>query len=173
MKNSLFYPLMLAVAIVATVHTFLVPTHAAYIPQQPNSGEVFAFAGPACPTGSIAAQGQTVTTASYPTLFAAIGYTWGGSGSTFQLPDARGYFLRGLDSGAGRDPGRVVATSQADAIKSHNLDSQAFNLLATGSTPISGGPSPFYSAVNPSSLTYTGATETRPKNIAILYCIIQ
>jgi microcystin-dependent protein len=38
-------------------------------------------------------------------LFDAIRYANGGNGSTtFKLPDCRGYFLRAVDQGAGRDP---------------------------------------------------------------------
>src|SRR5690242_10468258 len=40
----------------------------------------------------------------YKNLFEAINYAHGGSGSKFRLPDCRGYFLRGVDRGAGRDP---------------------------------------------------------------------
>ena len=37
----------------------------------------------------------------YAALFAAIGHTYGGSGGSFQVPDLRGEFIRGLDNYGG------------------------------------------------------------------------
>lgn len=167
MKSKFTNPFLLALAFLAGSQPWL---RAAYIPVSPTSGSLFAFAGSSCPTGSLAAQGQTFPSDTYPTLFAAIGTTWGGSGGSFQLPDARGYFLRGLDSGAGRDPGRALASSQADAIKSHTLDAQPFQVMTTGAT-LGIGSSAFMTAQDVNTLTYTGGPETRPINLAILYCI--
>src|SRR5262249_4707695 len=58
------------------------------------------------PTGWLACNGNPVNRADYPDLFAAIGTAWGaGNGTdTFNLPDLRGRFMRGNDSGSGRDP---------------------------------------------------------------------
>lgn len=42
------------------------------------------------PDGWLECKGQPLSTSSYPELFAAIGYKWGGSGTTFYLPDMRG-----------------------------------------------------------------------------------
>jgi len=69
-------------------------------------GTVIAFAGPRVPEGWLLCDGQHVERALYPELFAAIGSVHGsGDGATtFTLPDLRGRFLRGVDSGAGRDP---------------------------------------------------------------------
>ena len=76
--------------------------------------------------------GQAVSRAAYPLLFAMLGVTYGsGDGSTtFTLPDYRGEFLRGQDDGAGIDPdaagradrgdgttGDSVGTKQDDALQ--------------------------------------------------------
>jgi microcystin-dependent protein len=53
------------------------------------SGTVLDFAGPSVPAGFLACDGTSYPTASYPTLFAAIGYYWGGSGANFNVPDLR------------------------------------------------------------------------------------
>ena len=42
------------------------------------------------PTGWLLCQGQSLLVANYPALHSAIGYTYGGSGSNFLLPDLRG-----------------------------------------------------------------------------------
>lgn len=52
-------------------------------------GVVVPFAGPAAPTGYLPCTGLGYSAATYPDLFAAIGYTYGGSGGTFILPDLR------------------------------------------------------------------------------------
>ena len=48
--------------------------------------------------------GQSVSKSTYPNLFNAIKYTYGGSGDNFNVPDLRGYFLRGTPT-AGSTPG--------------------------------------------------------------------
>lgn len=81
------------------------------------SGTVTAFAGPTPPSGYLECNGQAISRSTYATLYAAIGNYWGaGDGSTtFNVPDLRGEFLRGLDNGRGVDPGRVLGSAQADA----------------------------------------------------------
>lgn len=65
------------------------------------------------------ANGRAVSRTQYPELFAKIGTTYGqGDGNTtFNLPDLRGAFLRGLDKGKGRDPNRKLGVAQGDAIR--------------------------------------------------------
>lgn len=70
----------------------------------------------AVPAGYLHCDGTPKSRAAYPELFAYLGTTYGvGDGSTtFNLPDYRGVFRRGWDSGRGLDPNRtlVVQTSQ-------------------------------------------------------------
>lgn len=63
--------------------------------------------------------GRAVSRTTYRNLFAVIGTTYGaGNGSTtFNLPDYRGAFIRGLDSGRGLDGGRRLGTLQGDAMR--------------------------------------------------------
>jgi hypothetical protein len=77
------------------------------------TGTVVAFAGTPMrvPTGWLPCDGRSVTRAMYPTLFDAIGTAHGGDGTNFNLPDYRGRFLRGVDSGAMRDPDRAARTA--------------------------------------------------------------
>ena len=56
---------------------------------------------------------------SYENLWNAIGTTYGGSGqSSFNLPDLRGEFLRCSDQGRGVDSGRAHASTEGDTTKS-------------------------------------------------------
>ena len=84
-------------------------------------GAVFPFAGGTLPSGYCLCNGDAVSRSSYAVLFSVIGTLYGvGNGSTtFNLPDLRGSFVRGLDTGRGLDPGRTLGSSQADAYRSH------------------------------------------------------
>lgn len=63
------------------------------------AGTVISFAGESgdIPDGWLLCDGQSVSKTDYEDLFNAIGEYWGSGsgGSTFSLPDLRGYFLRG------------------------------------------------------------------------------
>lgn len=101
---------------------------------QVPSGAIFAFPTSTPPTGYLICDGSAVSRTTYAALFALIGVTYGnGNGTTtFNLPDYRGQFLRGNDSGAGIDPdagtrldrgdgttGDVVGSKQNGALASH------------------------------------------------------
>jgi microcystin-dependent protein len=101
-------------------------------------GSVMAYAGSTPPEGWLICDGSTLSRTQYAELFAAIGTAHGeGNGATtFNLPDYRGYFLRGVDMGAGRDPdvisrtavitggntGDAVGSVQEDQMQSHKHD---------------------------------------------------
>ncbi|MEM9329608.1 MAG: tail fiber protein [Bacteroidota bacterium] len=74
-------------------------------------GSIMPFAGQKgnIPPGWLACDGTAVSSNDYPDLFAAIGTSWGdgtsgSGGEDFNVPDLRGYFLRGVNEGTGRDP---------------------------------------------------------------------
>ena len=56
--------------------------------------------------GWLVCDGSQVSRARFPKLFAAVGeiHGRGNASTTFNLPDYKGRFLRGVDAGAGRDP---------------------------------------------------------------------
>ncbi|MCP4137860.1 MAG: hypothetical protein GY754_43260 [bacterium] len=70
------------------------------------TGTIVPFAGATVPSGWLLCNGSEISRDTYTDLFAAIGAAWGsGNGtSTFNIPDLRGRFLRGVDSGSGIDP---------------------------------------------------------------------
>lgn len=63
--------------------------------------------------------GRRLNKDNFPDLFTAIGYTFGGSGKYFYLPDLRGRFIRGWDSGGNIDGGREFGSTQEDALQGH------------------------------------------------------
>lgn len=135
-------------------------------------GEIFFFAKSTPPEHALACDGAAVSRAAYPELFREIGTTFGsGDGSTtFNVPDLRGEFVRGWDNGRGVDSGRTIGSSQQDEIISHKHFVNAESVVSGRGTIFCVGGSPT-STPNDSTL-YTGGTETRPRNIALLPCII-
>lgn len=102
------------------------------------AGTIIAFAGPVekIPSGWLFCDGRAYSRTTYKKLYDAIGTCWGtGNGTTtFNVPDCRGLFLRGLtaNSGWGYDPdvekrgmngnrggntGNNVGSYQGDAIR--------------------------------------------------------
>lgn len=157
------------------------------------AGEVAFFARASAPDGWLKCNGAAVSRSAYPTLFAAIGTTFGaGNGfSTFNLPDLRGEFIRGLDDGRGVDGGRSLGSFQAQQVQAHKHISplgEAYpnahlfgRSTAKGNAGSNGGvDGDNYLYYTNDGLPYRSDTpnaagvvgnETRPRNIALLACI--
>lgn len=153
------------------------------------AGTVIYTARSTAPTGYLKANGAAVSRTTYATLFSAIGTTYGGGdgSTTFNLPDLRGEFVRGLDDGRGVDTSRTLGSSQGDATA---LPSNAFTTSNPGnhshsysggdrqnvgsggaSQPVSQGGNTTGAAGAHTHTIGGGDTETRPRNIALLACI--
>lgn len=61
-------------------------------------GTIFPYAGAEVPDTFMICDGSALDTTEYADLFSIIGYTFGGSGDTFNIPDLRGKTLVGLNS---------------------------------------------------------------------------
>jgi microcystin-dependent protein len=106
------------------------------------SGMVMDFAGASAPSGFLLCDGTSYLTASYPALFAAIGYTYGGSGANFNVPDCKGRTTIGAGAGAGltnRVLGTKVSNEETHALvlaeeapHAHNVPAGQFNHSHTG-----------------------------------------
>lgn len=68
---------------------------------EPFIGEIRLFAGTYAPKGWLECGGQVFKALQHPTLFAIIGYTYGGNDDTFALPDLRGRAVAGAGDGVG------------------------------------------------------------------------
>jgi microcystin-dependent protein len=135
------------------------------------TGAFMPFAMTTAPTGWLKANGAAISrTGIYANLFAAIGTTFGvgDNSSTFNLPDLRGQFIRSwADDGITYDSGRTFGTTQADDLKSHNHNIYVKGIAGGANSSVLDG----QFATGQYSTTNTGGTETRPRNIALLYCI--
>lgn len=131
------------------------------------------------------ARGDSVLTADHPELFAIIGYGYGGSGTSFNLPDYRGEFLRGRDAGAGRDPDRNTRTNRGDGTTGNNIGTKQADEFQTHNHTVTDR----YTTIardgesNNDHFTHdgfvnvtrnttsTGGSETRPRNVYVDYYI--
>lgn len=143
-------------------------------------GQVAWFAASSPPTGWLKANGAAVSRATYANLFAKTGTSFGvGDGSTtFNLPDLRGEFVRGLDDGRGVDAGRTLGSFQSEALQPHTHGlvfpvTQYIGDKGTGGNVSAIGPGHQWASNQnfPSSTGSSGSPETRPRNVALLACV--
>jgi microcystin-dependent protein len=162
-------------------------------------GTVITSFASSAPTGYLACDGSAVSRTTYADLYAAIGDSCGeGDGSTtFNLPDLRGRFLRGVDDGEGNDPnagsrtamatggntGDNVGSIQSDEFGSHyhregganqGVLSSGHNFYGTEAAGLGTKTRSDGGAASTSIATLTqtvGGDETRPKNVNVLFYI--
>lgn len=133
------------------------------------AGAIMPFAMSSIPSGWLECDGSAVSRSTYSALIAAIGLQFGaGNGSTtFNLPDLRGYFVRGWSHGSSIDSGRSFGSTQLDEIKAHTHSLP--NVFFQSSPQAGAGSGTLGQFANITGST--GGTETRPINLALLYCI--
>ena len=151
-------------------------------------GAVLAFPTGIVAPGYLELDGSVQSIATYPDLAAFLGTTYNkgdeGSGN-FRLPESRGEFLRGWDHGRGVDAGRQIGTVQLDAMQRLTgaisaADSTGLGQILNG--VYGGSKSGVSKGVNAAVDAYTSidfdnarqartATENRPRNIAVMWCI--
>jgi len=166
-------------------------------------GSVMPFAGDASkvPDGWLLCDGSAVSRSNYAALYAVIGTAWGSgnNSTTFNLPDMRGMFLRGVSGDSGRDVdtatrlpikdggngGNSVGSYQGDAIRNMTGDlavgagggslNRATGIFYVGKDVINQGM--FYNNGNravasfDASLVVPVGSDNRPQNIYVNYII--
>jgi hypothetical protein len=170
----------------------------------PNSGApvgaILYYPSATIPVGWMTCDGASLSTTAFSLLFSKIGYTYGGSGNTFRLPDLRGEFIRSWDGGRGVDSGRGVGTFQKGTINVTDPNYGSFNTSSIiGRNNYPGGSSgpvdpqfnvevgmdqvstdaypnvmlSYVSANTPLNLGTSGFSygATRPRNVALVACI--
>lgn len=164
-------------------------------------GKISFFARSTAPALYITTSGALLSRTAYPELWAEAqasgnlvseaawfggqygSYSTGNGVSTFRIPYVNGYTIRALDNGRGVDPGRVLGSSQQDAIQnitgSIGMDDATASGLSGAFTR--GGTFLYDASSNVSINGYLGnfdasrvvrtAEETRVKSIALLACL--
>ena len=148
-------------------------------------GVIAALAMPTPPEGWLVCDGSAVSRTDYADLYAAIGTVWGHGDqiATFNLPDLRGEFVRGLDAGRGVDADRVFASAQGDMFKQHGHTSYycsthtGVSIGGTWRSNYAEEPGGIYAdkvtegEFVTDSLDVSAGFETRPRNVAMTYAI--
>lgn len=161
-------------------------------------GVVSAFAGAIPPDGWLECAGQIVSRTEYSRLFARIKtqYGAGDGANTFQLPNLCGEFIRGWDHGRGVDANRQLGSLQSQQFETHThgggahthnyMDiywSEAWGSVSGGLAGNKGdqdGDNRGYemgrttdsaSIITSGPINGSFGNETRPRNVALMYCI--
>jgi microcystin-dependent protein len=99
------------------------------------TGTVLDFAGSSAPTGFVLCNGASyATTGAMAALFAAIGYTYGGSGANFNVPDLRGRTSFGAGQGSGLTNRTLAASGGEESHTQAIAELAAHNHTATQGT---------------------------------------
>lgn len=156
-----------------------------------KAGAIADFAGSTAPAGWLIADGSAISRTLYSALFSYCGTSHGAGDetTTFNIPDCRGEFRRGLDNGRGVDTSRTLGSFQDSDNKGHRHNSTIDGLPATNASyqsqigkttynSASGGYEGYYmrgvgnsTEATGSSTSTSGGTESRPRNKAFLTCI--
>lgn len=168
--------------VISKVETF--PYREPYYDEDTQTATIRTFAANREPRGGwLPCDGSPVSRTAYRKLYDNVGTLYGaGDGvNTFNVPDLRGRFIRGLDDGAGIDAARVFGSTQDDAFKAHNhtftdyvgaTRTQALtdtNGAGGGNLDISISTGTGFASNG--AMNNTGTTETRPKNMALRFYI--
>lgn len=84
-------------------------------------GSIQMYAGGTSPNTWLLCDGSSLSTSGYPELFSAIGYAYGGSGASFNVPDLRGRVPVGAGTGAQMGATGTGIISGGTALTTRNL----------------------------------------------------
>ena len=142
-------------------------------------GTIIAMSSDYIPTGYLLCNGSAVNRQTYSLLFAKIGTTYGeGDGTnTFNLPDLRGKFVRGLGGNSdilGKTQGDAIRNIQGEVDICHgdnNVTNGVFRDNGRKSRGRDGNEWYSYSVIFDASTVVPTANENRPLNMAMNYLI--
>lgn len=137
-----------------------------------ETGQISSFGQATPPSGWLKCNGAAISRSVYSALFAAIGVTYGsGDGSTtFNLPDARGRFVRVLDDGKGIDSSRKIGSTQGSQNLAHThtttfvREKVDAEFVTVGGNAVLGDQ--MSAGLQTIATSSSGGGEARPNNIA-------
>ena len=155
------------------------------------SGLIMPFGNTTAPTGFVACDGSAISRTTFADLFTAIGTVWGvgDGGTTFNVPDLRGGFVRGTGSHGSENmadgnpfAGPAVGAFEEDRMQGHRHSStnNFVESVASGGAaldPFEAGTTIKFTATTQDPVTDTvndtprTGDETRPFAAGVLYCI--
>ncbi len=143
-------------------------------------GTIIMYHSTVSPDGYLSCDGGSFSATTYPKLYALLGKA--------TTPDMRGMFVRGYDPSGVNDPdgsSRQIGTGQNDALQNITGTMIGYDSLGdelarwtgafsrdgmAGGGALTNNPGQMYASFDASRVART-STETRPKNINLLYCI--
>ncbi len=161
----------------------------------PSAGAASFTTAPLEAWGWMYCDGRSLRCVDYPELFAVLGYVYGGAGDSFNIPDYRGYFHRGVGTGTQNDPdirqrstppggqgeSDGVGSIQPFAVQTHehtyssapapsatSPNGPAAGAPSVTSTLTTGGP---VAGAGQSQAVQVSPNETRPLNVYVNYII--
>lgn len=146
-------------------------------------GSILAWPASSLPAGFLECNGAAISKSTYAALYAILGDVYGSALLTFNLPDYRGYFLRGQDGGRGIDPDAAARTNRGDGTGGDNVGSKQDDAFESHTHAFTNQPvyvgtlftNKFgdneYSLDPVAATNATGGNETRPTNIYVKYII--
>ncbi|UCP09458.1 phage tail protein [Pseudomonas sp. MM213] len=128
------------------------------------------------PPGFLELDGSVRSIATFPDLAAFLGtaFNQGNEGAgNFRLPESRGEFLRGWDHGRGVDVGRVLGSGQLGQLEEHEHGARSgLGITGTGSNAlVAFANTSVGSSLSTGAVSKYGGSETRPRNLAVMWCI--
>jgi hypothetical protein len=85
-------------------------------PSATITGAIIPYAGNSVPSGYLMCDGGSYSTTTYATLFAVIGYTYGGTGGSFSTPNLVNNYIQGSSTSTG------ASISGAFSVSNNNID---------------------------------------------------
>jgi microcystin-dependent protein len=150
-----------------------------YMPDPTGSIVAYALLPTNLPEGCIYCDGSSYTTTDYPVLFGKIGYSFGGSGANFNVPDLRSRAIIGVGQGTGlsdRTLGQSIG-EENHTLNTTELPSHTHSIPATitslavepGELPVL---DPFIAPAFTGSAGGDGAHNNMQPSFALTYAII-
>jgi microcystin-dependent protein len=136
------------------------------------------------PSGFLELDGSWLSKTTYSKLYSILGDSYGSTDTQFRLPDTRGQFIRGWSHGTSTDPDKDLRTDRGDTttgdhvgtIQACEIQSHNHNTLGDLKEYTVSNTTTLYDIrsskwVGDFSVEPTGGSETRPKNINVMFCI--